>query len=72
MSKARGQSLNRAFSRGNIDAYGNRIKVSSTKVTKSGINLPGVKRKNYYPSLTDEERNERREKRLKREAKARI
>lgn len=69
MSKARGQSLNRAFSRGNIDAHGNRTKVSSTKVTKSGINLPGVERRNYYKTLTEEERNERREKKLKREAK---
>ncbi|MFW5794639.1 MAG: hypothetical protein ACOCV1_04055 [Bacillota bacterium] len=48
MSKARGQSLTRSYQRHNIDEHGNRTNVSSTKVTKSGMNTPGVYRKNKY------------------------
>jgi len=48
MSKAKGQSKFRAFQRGVLDVNGNRTSVSSTKVTKSGINLPGTERKNIF------------------------
>ncbi|MFW6225965.1 MAG: hypothetical protein ACOC3V_03325 [bacterium] len=67
MSKARGQSLMRAYQRHNIDEHGNRTNVNSTKVTKSGMNTPGVYRKNKYgpKNLSDAEiaKRERREKR---------
>lgn len=69
MSKVRGQSLSRSLKRYNIDVNGNRTKVSSTKITKSGIDLPGTERKNYYKTFTEEEKAVKREKKLKREAK---
>lgn len=48
MSKARIQSVFRAVRRGNRDQHGDRITVSSTKVTKSGKSLTTVYRKGKF------------------------